>query len=117
MSLFKSKILNAYNILCYDGEYLILHCSRNDFIYVPFDGKLKITDDGCILYNKDFELHLSHMQCTMHDDVKACKNHLFILSTEIKLYVIQKTKWKKFKQKQNLKLKENQIKKRNKNKG
>ena len=71
MSLFKSKILNAYNILCYDGEYLILHCSRNDFIYVPFDGKLKITDDGCILYNKDFELHLSHMQCTMHDDVKA----------------------------------------------
>ena len=71
MSLFKNKILDTYNVLRYDGEYLILHCSRNDIIHVPFDGKLKITNDGCILYNKDFELHLSHMQCTMHDDVKA----------------------------------------------
>ena len=71
MSLFKNKILDTYNVLRYDGEYLILHCSRNDIIHVPFDGKLKITDDGCILYNEDFELHLSHMQCTMHDDVKA----------------------------------------------
>lgn len=71
MSLFKNKILDTYNILRYDGEYLILHCSRNDIIHVPFDGKLKITDDECILYNEDFELHLSHMQCTMHDNVKA----------------------------------------------
>lgn len=71
MGLFKSKILDMYNILCYDGEYLILHCSRNDIIHAPFDGKLKITDDGCILYNEDFELHLSHIQCTMHDNVKA----------------------------------------------
>ncbi len=71
MSLFKNKILDTYNVLRYDGEYLILHCSRNDIIHVPFDGKLKITDDGCILYNEDFELHLSHMQCTIHDDVKT----------------------------------------------
>lgn len=71
MSLFTKPILKDYNILNYKDDFLLLHCSRNDLIYVPFDGKLKITDDGCILYNEDFELHLSHIQCTMHDDVKA----------------------------------------------
>lgn len=71
MSLFKKRLLNNYNLIEYKDDFLLLHCSRNDLIYVPFDGKLKITDDGCILYNEDFELHLSHMQCTMHDDVKA----------------------------------------------
>ena len=71
MSLFKKRLLNNYNLIEYKDDFLLLHCSKNDLIYVPFDGKLKITDDGCILYNEDFELHLSHMQCTMHDDVKA----------------------------------------------
>ena len=71
MSLFKKRLLNNYNLIEYKDDFLLLHCSRNDLIYVPFDGKLKITDDGCILYNEDFELHLSHIQCTMHDDVKA----------------------------------------------
>jgi hypothetical protein len=55
MSLFKNKILDTYNVLRYDEEYLILHCSRNDIIHVPFDGTLKITDDGCILYNEAYE--------------------------------------------------------------
>ena len=71
MSLFKKRLLNNYNLIKYKDDFLLLHCSRNDLIYVPFDGKLKNTDDGCILYNEDFELHLSHIQCTMHDDVKA----------------------------------------------
>lgn len=71
MSLFKKRLLNNYNLIEYKDDFLLLHCSKNDFIYAPFDGKLKITDNGCVLHNGDFELHLSHIQCTMHDDVKA----------------------------------------------
>lgn len=71
MSLFKNKLLNNYNLMEYKDDFLLLHCSKNDFIYAPFDGELKITDNGCVLHNEDYKLYLSHIQCTMHDDVKA----------------------------------------------
>ena len=47
MSLFKNKLLNNYNLMEYKDDFLLLHCSKNDFIYAPFDGKLEITDNGC----------------------------------------------------------------------
>ena len=71
MSLFKKRLLNNYNLIEYKDDFLLLHCSKNDFIYAPFDGKLKITDNGCVLHSGDYKLYLSHIQCTMHDDVKA----------------------------------------------
>ena len=71
MSLFKSKILNAYNILCYDGEYLILHCSRNDFVYAPFDGTISQNGKDYILHSVNFDLYFNHINDVKLGKVKA----------------------------------------------
>lgn len=49
MSLFKQNILSQYNILGVEEGILYLHCSRNDFIKAPFNGKLN--KDGILSGN------------------------------------------------------------------
>lgn len=71
MSLFKNRILDNYNLLQYKNDFLLLHCSRNNIIKAPFDGMVKPTEDGCILYNDYFKLHISHMQCDECKEVFA----------------------------------------------
>ena len=71
MSLFKSKILDIYNILRYDGEYLILHCSRNDIIHAPFDGIISQNGKDYILHNTNFDLYFNHIKNVKLGKVKA----------------------------------------------
>lgn len=71
MSLFKSQILNCYNLMQYQDDFLLLHCSRNDMIHAPFDGKVEATEDGCILYNNDFKLYITHIDCDINQEVSA----------------------------------------------
>lgn len=71
MSLFKSQILDGYNLIMYQGDFLLLHCSKNDRVRAPFSGKVKATEDGCVLYNDYFKLYISHMQCDEDQEVSA----------------------------------------------
>lgn len=71
MSLFKSQILDGYNLIMYQGDFLLLHCSKNDRVRAPFSGKIEATEDGCVLYNDYFKLYISHMQCDKDQEVSA----------------------------------------------
>ncbi len=72
MSLFKSEILNYYNLIQYKNDFLLLHCSKNSLVYAPFDAEIKKADDGCILHNREFDLYISHIDYTYKDNkVKA----------------------------------------------
>lgn len=71
MSLFKSQILDSYNLMQYQNDFLLLHCSRNDKVCAPFDGEVEITEDGCILYNDDFKLYINHIECDGNQKVSA----------------------------------------------
>ena len=70
MSLFKKAILDYYIPMNYSDDFILLHCSRNDKIIAPFDGNLEIVNNGCILSNKHFKLHISHIECEDNDDIK-----------------------------------------------
>ena len=61
MALFKYPILPTYNMLYYDNDYLILHCSRFDEICAPFDGEIIEGDNDYILYNDNISLHINHI--------------------------------------------------------
>ena len=71
MSLFKNQILDNYNLMQYQNDFLLLHCSRNDTIRAPFSGQVEATEDGCVLYNDYFKLYISHMQCNEDQEVSA----------------------------------------------
>ena len=72
MSLFKTEILNYYNLIQYKNDFLLLHCSKNSLVYAPFDAEIKKADDGCILHNREFDLYISHIDYTYKDNkVKA----------------------------------------------
>lgn len=71
MSLFKSQILNSYNLIQYQDDFLLLHCSRNDKVCAPFDGEVKATENGCVLYNDNFKLYINHMECDGNQKVSA----------------------------------------------
>lgn len=71
MSLFKNQILDNYNLMQYQNDFLLLHCSRNDTICAPFSGKVEATEDGCVLYNDYFKLYISHMECDKDQEVSA----------------------------------------------
>lgn len=64
MTLFQKAIIDNYNIMNYKDDFLLLHCSRNDLIYAPFDGQIKATENGCVLHNEDFDLYISHIKYT-----------------------------------------------------
>ena len=61
MALFKYPILPTYNMLYYDNDYLILHCSRFDEICAPFDGEIIEGDNDYILCNDNISLHINHI--------------------------------------------------------
>lgn len=61
MALFKYPILPTYNMLYYDNDYLILHCSRFDEIFAPFDGEIVEGDNDYILCNDNISLHINHI--------------------------------------------------------
>ena len=71
MSLFKSQILDNYNLMQYQNDFLLLHCSRNDTIRAPFSGQVEATEDGCVLYNDYFKLYISHMECDADQEASA----------------------------------------------
>ena len=71
MSLFKNQILDNYNLMQYQNDFLLLHCSRNDTIRAPFSGQVEATEDGCVLYNDYFKLYISHMECDKDQEVSA----------------------------------------------
>ena len=71
MSLFKKPILNCYNLIKYQDDFLLLHCSRNDMIHAPFDGEIKKIENGCILYNDNFKLYITHINCDTNQKVIA----------------------------------------------
>ena len=71
MSLFKNQILDNYNLMQYQNDFLLLHCSRNDTIRAPFSGQVEATEDGCVLYNDYFKLYISHMECDADQEVSA----------------------------------------------
>lgn len=80
MSLFKKNILKQYNILGYEGNVLLLHCSKNDFVKAPFDGKL---DEDGTLSCANKHLVISNVKFDTFGKVKAgdiigapkCKNN------------------------------------------
>ena len=61
MALFKHPILPVYNLLCYDDDFLILHCSRFDVIHAPFDGEIIKADNSYILHNDIIDLYINHI--------------------------------------------------------
>ena len=72
MSLFKKPILECYNLIRYTNDgFLLLHCSRNDVVRAPFDGRISITKDGCVLDNNEFQLYINHMLCDKAEEVSA----------------------------------------------
>ena len=71
MSLFKSQILDGYNLIMYQSDFLLLHCSKNDRVRAPFSGKIEATEDGCVLYNNYFKLYISHIQCDKDQEVSV----------------------------------------------
>ena len=72
MFLFKKPILKNYNLMHYTADgFLLLHCSKNDVVYAPFDGKVEFIDGGCILYNNEFKLYISHIACEKEQEVSA----------------------------------------------
>ena len=72
MSLFKTEILNYYNLIQYKNDFLLLHCSKNSLVYAPFDAEIKKNDAGCILHKREFDVYISHIDYTYKDNkVKA----------------------------------------------
>lgn len=72
MSLFKNLFI-TYDIMKFEDDYLMLHCSREDFVKAPFDGELTCGNASCILSNDDFKLYISNIAITENqpDNVKA----------------------------------------------
>lgn len=70
MALFKNLLIK-YNIYKYEGDYLILHCSREDFVKAPFNGEITKKGNNLILRTKEFKLYLSHMTALKEGKVKA----------------------------------------------
>lgn len=68
MSLFKKNILKQYNILGYEDNVLILHCSKNDFVKAPFDGKLD--KDGTLSHGNK-HLIIKNVKFSTFGKVKA----------------------------------------------
>lgn len=64
MSLFKKMLITSYDIIKYEKDYLMLHCSREDFVKAPFDGELTCGNTSCVLSNDDFELYISNIAIT-----------------------------------------------------
>lgn len=71
MALFKNLLI-SHDIMKFDGDSLVLHCSRNDFVKAPFDGKITKGNATCVLSNGDFQLHISHIMVTCNNEnIKA----------------------------------------------
>lgn len=70
MALFKNLLL-TYVINKFDKDYLILHCSRTDFVKAPFDGDIINKNGELILKKDEFELHVSHITPIKDGSVKA----------------------------------------------
>lgn len=70
MALFKNLLIK-HNIYKYDSDYLILHCSREDFVKAPFDGEITKKGNDLILRTKEFKLYLSHITALKDGAVKA----------------------------------------------
>lgn len=70
MALFKNLLIK-YNIYKYDDDYLILHCSGEDFVKAPFSGEITKKGNDLILKTKEFKLYLSHMTALKDGKVKA----------------------------------------------
>lgn len=58
MALFKSNIVDQYNIMNYEGDALLLHCSRDELIKAPCSGKLG--KNGVITYGNK-KIVFTHM--------------------------------------------------------
>lgn len=70
MALFK-KILIKHNIYKYSDNYLILRCSKEDFVKAPFDGEITKRGNDLVLKTKEFKLYLSHIITLKDGKVKA----------------------------------------------
>lgn len=70
MALFKNLLIK-YDIYKYEGDYLILHCSREDFVKAPFNGEITKKGNDLILRTKEFKLYLSHITALKEGKVKA----------------------------------------------
>lgn len=60
MALFKNLLI-SHDIMKFENDYLILHCSREGFVKAPFDGELTCGNTTCILNNGEFSLYISHI--------------------------------------------------------
>lgn len=60
MSLFKNLFI-SYEIMKFEDDYLVLHCSREDFIKAPFSGNIIKGNTTCKLSNEDFDFYISHV--------------------------------------------------------
>lgn len=60
MALFKNLFI-SYEIMKFEGDYLVLHCSREDFIKAPFSGNITKGNTTCKLSNEDFDFYISHV--------------------------------------------------------
>lgn len=70
MALFKNLLL-TYVINKFDKDYLVLHCSREDFVKAPFDGDITNKNGELILKKDKFELYISHITPLKDGFVKA----------------------------------------------
>jgi len=70
MSLVQS-ILSNYNILNYQNDFLLFHCSRNEGIRSPFEGECtKVDDNTCMICNDDIKLYIYHISDIVEGHVK-----------------------------------------------
>lgn len=67
MSLFKKNILKEYNILNYDGNKLVLHCSKYDNVISPVNGKIKVSGDTATIKVGNKEIEISHINPKIKD--------------------------------------------------
>lgn len=71
MALFKNLFI-TYDIMKFENDYLVLHCSREDFIKAPFDGEIRKGNTTCVLDNGIFQLYISHVNTLVSNgQVKA----------------------------------------------
>jgi hypothetical protein len=75
MSLFKNLLI-SHDIMKFEDDYLMLHCSREDFVKAPFDGELSIGNSSCILSNDDFKLYISNIAITEEQPKNVKAGHL-----------------------------------------
>lgn len=62
MNSYIQLMLSNYNILNYENDFLLYHCSRYETVRAPFEGEcVKVDKDTCMISNDDVKLYVCHI--------------------------------------------------------